>query len=91
MFLCQYLYLAADPHLKIKYVDPGTLQMQKAFALKEFCDTFCDFSKQNVEYQLLPILESLCIRKSHPCEMSGAAKYVVIGATYDTIPQPLEC
>ena len=28
--------------------------------------------------------------KSHLCEISGAAKYV-IGGTYDTIPQPLEC
>ena len=29
-------------------------------------------------------------KKSHPCEVSGAAKYVIIGATYDTIQQSVE-
>ena len=28
---------------------------------------------------------------TYTCEISRAAKYVVIGATYDTITQPLEC
>ena len=28
---------------------------------------------------------------TYMCEISRAAKYVVIGATYDPITQPLEC